>query len=89
MIVQVVAFILATNMILFGEGFIRLDTNLWIISLCALINIALSLFFLRNYEDVVWNSFNSWKNAAILFAFLLVYFILVNNYWKSEVFWIY
>ena len=32
-----------------------LDTDMWMVSLCALVNIALSLFFMRNYEDVIWN----------------------------------
>jgi hypothetical protein len=89
MIVQVAAFILTTNFILFSEGLVRLDTNLWVVAVCALFNIALSLFFLRNYEDVVWNEFKYKAKAVFLIIYLIIYFTLVFLYWKSQIFWIY
>ena len=89
MIVQVAAYIFITNIILLGVGFARLDTRMWLVTLCAFANIGLSLFFLRNYEDVVWNEFNTRKRVLLLTFFLGIYFALVGFYWTSQLFWIY
>jgi hypothetical protein len=89
MIVQVAAYVLATSFILLGVGLVRLDTRMWLVAVCAFVNVGLSLFFLRNYEDVVWNEFNTRSRVVLLVLFLGVYFALVGFYWTSQLFWIY
>lgn len=77
MIVQVAAFVFATSIILLGQTIKKLDTNLKYVGLCALINIGLSLFFLRKYESVVFNQFNNRNKIIKLVFFLVIYFGLV------------
>ena len=89
MIVQVVAFVVAANVILLYVSFGKLDTGLGRVAICAVVNIATSLFFLRNYESVVLNEFNSKKKALLLGLYLIIYFALVYQFESSLIFWIY
>jgi hypothetical protein len=89
MIMQVVAFVVGANIILLYVSFGKLDTSLSRMAICALINIGTSLFFLRNYENVVLNEFNSKKKGIILTLFLILYFTLVYYFEGSLIFWIY
>lgn len=89
MIVQVAAFIVVSNFIIFGSAFSKLDTNMNIVAFCSFINVSLTMFFLRNYEDVLFNEFNNKTKVTILVGYLLVYFLLVGFFYKNLVFWIY
>jgi hypothetical protein len=53
------------------------------------LNIALSLFFLRKYENVIFNEFNNIHKNIQLLLFLVVYFSLVYIFNRNLVFWIY
>ena len=62
----------------------------WVVAVCSLANIALSLFFLRNYEDVgVGMSSNTGHGHSTCWPTWVVYFLLAAFYWQSKVFWIY
>lgn len=89
MIVQVAAFVVAANIIFLHESLTKLDTNLKMVGVCALVNITISLLFLRKYESVVFNEFNNKKRGIALAIFLVVYFSLVYIYQRNMVFWIY
>lgn len=89
MIVQVAAFVVSMSIIFLSECLQKLDTNLKSVAICALVNIALSLFFLRKYENVIFNEFNNRNKIIQLLLFLVVYFTLVIVFKRNLVFWIY
>jgi len=99
MILQVAAFVVVANVILLVTSLNKLDTNLWIVAACALLNISLNFFFLRNYEDVIVNSFfvrnadhlvrTNWIRIVTSFCLLLAYFIVVYYWYLSPLLWIY
>ncbi len=89
MIVQIAAFVVSTSIVLLAQTVNTLDTNLKYVGLCALVNIALSLFFLRKYESVVFIQFNNRNKMIKLAIFLAIYFALVIFWQKNLVFWIY
>jgi len=99
MILQVAAFVVVANVILLVTSLNKLDTNLWIVATCALFNISLNFFFLRNYEDVIVNSFfvrnadhlvrTNWIRIVTSFGLLSAYFLVVYYWYLSPLLWIY
>ncbi len=59
-----------------------------LVAFCSVSNIIMTMLFLRNYEDVVFNEFNNKKKALFLIGYLLIYFVLVFFFSKNLVFWI-
>jgi hypothetical protein len=59
-----------------------------LVAFCSVSNIIMTMLFLRNYEDVVFNEFNNKKKALFLIGYLLIYFVLVYFFSKNLVFWI-
>ena len=87
MILQAFAFVLVTSWLFISVSLEKIDTKLKYVALCAFINICLSFFFLRNYEEVL-KSFqgNYQRIAAIIFFF--VYLYLCFKFEESLIFWI-
>jgi hypothetical protein len=90
MILQAATFVIAANAILLSSCLKKLDTNLWVVGVCCVINIILDLFLLRNYEDVVVNSFFvrhqdqlvRTNGKRIIFCLcLIVVYLTVVYYW--------
>lgn len=52
-------------------------------------NIFLAMIFLRNYEEVMRNEFNTRTKLVLLVVYLGGYIYLVNKYSENLVFWIY
>lgn len=87
MVLQSATFVMVANAIILSICLKKLDTNLWVVAVCCLINIILDLFFLRNYEDVVVNSFfvrhheqlirSNGKRIVFCFCLIVVYLIVV------------
>jgi len=57
MIIQISIFVLAANAYLFIVAMSKLDTNMWMVAVCACVNVLVTFLFLRNYEEVIINSF--------------------------------
>ena len=57
MILQAFAFVIVANWLLLRVSMEKIDTTAKYISLCALVNIVLSFFFMRNYEEILKGSF--------------------------------
>jgi hypothetical protein len=88
-ILQAAGFVLAANGQLFLEGLRLIDTRLWIVAATALVNIVLAFFFLRNYEEVVLNSFNTRVRVFIAVTALSIYLYLAGYFGQNLVFWLY
>jgi hypothetical protein len=90
MMLQVAAFVIVANIVLIVVSLNKLDTDLWIVAVCALLNISMDFFFLRNYEDVIVNSFfvrNADQLIRTNWARIIVTIILLHFYFSAVYYW--
>ena len=89
MILQAFAFTLAISWIFIRISLEKIDTKLRFLGFFSFANITLAFFLLRNYEEVVFNSFKESYQKGLALLAVLAYFILCYFFYESIRFWIF
>jgi hypothetical protein len=76
MILQAFAFTLAVGWIFIRLSLEKIDTKLRFMGFLSFVNIVLAFFFLRNYEDVVFDSFKQPYQKGLALLAVFGYFVL-------------
>lgn len=88
MILQAFCFVIVASWLFLRVSLEKIDTKLRFVGLCAFINVGLSFFFLRNYEEVL-KSFKETYHKIFAGIGVIAYFILCYYFENYITFWIF